>query len=75
MHQVIANQLRSLVLVSILIHTLANIQHDLLAPVQWALNMTYHTTLQATAAQLTFHRDMIMPMSYLAHWHSLCQCH
>ena len=73
MHQVIANQLRSLTLMSLPLHTLANVQQDLLAPVQWALNATFHTTLQATPAQLAFRRDMIMPTSYLAHWHSLHQ--
>jgi transposase InsO family protein len=67
-HQVIANQLRSLQL-----NSLADIQHELLAPVQWAMNRTYHTTLQVTSTQLAFHRDMIMPMSYMAHWHSTPQ--
>ncbi len=33
---------------------------QLLAPVQWAMNSTYHTTLQATSTQLAFHVDMIM---------------
>jgi transposase InsO family protein len=72
-HQVIANQLRSLCLMSIELNSLADIQHELLAPVQWAMNSTYHTTLQATSAKLAFHRDMIMPTSYMAHWQSICQ--
>jgi hypothetical protein len=55
------------------LQTLADIQQDLLAPVQWALNATFHTVLQATPAQLAFCRDMIMPTSYMAHWQSLCQ--
>jgi hypothetical protein len=58
---------------SIKLTSLANIQHELLAPVQWAMNSTYHTTLQATSAQLAFHRDMIMPTSYMVHWQSICQ--
>jgi hypothetical protein len=74
-HQVIANQLRSLCLMSIKLTSLANIQHELLAPVQWAMNSTYHTTLQATSAQLAFHRHMRMPTSYMAHWQSICQRH
>jgi hypothetical protein len=74
-HQVIANQLRSLRLMSIELNSLADIQHELLAPVQWAMNSTYHTTLQATSAQLAFHRDMIMPTSYMAHWQSIHQRH
>jgi transposase InsO family protein len=72
-HQVIANQLRSLRLMSIELNSLADIQHELLAPVQWAMNSTYHTTLQATSTQLAFHCDMIMPTSYMAHWQSICQ--
>jgi transposase InsO family protein len=72
-HQVIANQLRSLCLMSIKLNSLADIQHELLAPVQWAMNSTYHTTLQATSAQLAFHRNMIMPTSYMAHWQSIRQ--
>jgi transposase InsO family protein len=72
-HQVITNQLRSLRLMSIELTSLADIQHELLAPVQWAMNSTYHTTLQVTSAQLAFHRDMIMLTSYMAHWQSICQ--
>jgi hypothetical protein len=74
-HQVIGNQLRSLCLMSIKLTSLADIQHELLAPVQWAMNSTCHTTLQATSAQLAFHRDMIMPTSYMAHWQSIRQRH
>jgi hypothetical protein len=74
-HQVIANQLRSLHLMSIELTSLADIQHELLAPVQWAMNSTYHTTLQATSAQLVFHHDMIMPTSYMAHLQSIHQRH
>jgi hypothetical protein len=72
-HQVIANQLQSLCLMSIELNSLADIQHELLAPVHWAMNSTYHTTLQATSVQLAFHRDMVMPTSFMAHWHSIRQ--
>jgi hypothetical protein len=58
---------------SIELNSLADIQHELLAPVQWAMNSTYHTTLQATSAQLAFHRDMIMTTSHMAHWQSIRQ--
>jgi hypothetical protein len=40
----------------------------LLAPVQWAMNSTFHTTLRATPGQLAFQRDMILPTTYLANW-------
>ncbi len=72
-HQVIANQLQLLHFMTIKLNSLADIQHELLALVQWAMNNTYHTTLQATSTQLAFHRDMIMPTSYMAHWHSIHQ--
>jgi hypothetical protein len=72
-HQVIANQLRSLHLISTKLNSLADIQHELLAPVQWAMNSTYHTTLQVTSAQLAFHCDMVMPTSFMAHWQSIHQ--
>jgi transposase InsO family protein len=72
-HQVIANQLQSLHLMSIELNSLADIQHAILAPVQWAINSTYHTKLQATSTQLAFHHDMIMLTSYMAHWQSICQ--
>jgi hypothetical protein len=72
-HQVIANQLHSLCLMSIELNSLADIQHELLAPMQWEMNSTYHTTLQATFAQLAFHHDMIMLTSYMAHWQSIRQ--
>ena len=72
-HQVIANQLRSLLLMAVELVDLASLQQELLAPVQWAMNSTYHTTLQATPAQLAFQRDMILPTSFVAHWESMRQ--
>jgi transposase InsO family protein len=70
-HQVIANQLQSLRLMSIKLNSLADIHHENLALVQWAMNSTYHTTLQVTSAQLAFHCDMVMPTSFMAHWQSI----
>ena len=66
-HQVIGNLLRSTRLMSKGLSTL-DAQQELLAPVTWAINSTYHTTLQATPGQLAFQRDMIMPTTYLANW-------
>ena len=34
----------------------------------YAMRGTYHTTLQATPAQLVFGRDMIYPIEYVAEW-------
>jgi len=33
-----------------------------------AINITYHTTLKASPAQLVFGRDMIMLTTYLVNW-------
>ena len=35
---------------------------------QWAMNSTYHTVTQATAGQLAFGRDMIMPTKFAIDW-------
>ena len=66
-HQVIGNLLRSTRLMSQALSTL-DAQQEQLAPVTWAINSTYHTTLQATPGQLAFQRDTIMPTTYLANW-------
>jgi hypothetical protein len=34
----------------------------------WAIRSTYHTTLQATACQLMFGRDMIHNIAFRANW-------
>ena len=74
-HQVIRNLLCSTYLMSQSLSTF-KAQQELLAPVTWAINSTYHTTLQAMPGQLAFQRDMIMPTAYLANWaaiHHRCQ--
>jgi hypothetical protein len=42
---------------------------DLLASVAFALRATYHTSMQASPAQMVFGCDMIFPMMYVANWH------
>jgi hypothetical protein len=73
-HQRIANQMCSLNLISLKINTIDDMQQNIVSPVQWALNSTYHTTLQASAGQLASSRDMVMPTSYLAHWACIQTC-
>jgi hypothetical protein len=34
----------------------------------WAINSTYHTTLQATPGQLVFGRDMLLSIPFRADW-------
>ena len=41
---------------------------EVLASVAYAIRSTYHTTLEATPAQLVFGRDMIYPITYVAEW-------
>ena len=41
---------------------------EFLSATAFALRATYHTTLQATPAQLVFGRDMILPISVQADW-------
>ena len=66
-HLVLANMLRA--------SNIANLQlstedpwTEVLASVAYAIRSTYHTTLQATPAQLVFGRDMIYPIQYIAEW-------
>ena len=39
-----------------------------LAACAFAIRSTYHTTLQASPAQLIFGRDMILPIKFNANW-------
>ena len=55
------------------INHLSDIQQEILAPVQWAMNITYHTTLRATPGQLALSRDMILPTAYMAQWEMMRQ--
>jgi hypothetical protein len=47
-------------------------QQELLMPVMWAINTTFHTrTLKASPAQLAFNHDMILPTSFAANWYAI----
>ena len=41
---------------------------EFLSSAAFAIRSTYHTTLQATPAQLVFGRDMILPITFKANW-------
>ena len=43
----------------------------ILAATAWAIQSTYHTTLQATPGQLVFGRDMILPIEHIANQHNI----
>jgi hypothetical protein len=72
-YQTIANQIRTIDLLSLDLTTLSDVQDNIVAPVRRALNSTYHTSLDATPGQLAYGRDMIMPTRYLANWHTIRQ--
>jgi hypothetical protein len=44
-----------------------------LAATMFATRATYHTTLQATPAQLVFGRDAIMNTKFTANWELICK--
>ena len=69
-HQVIGNLLHSSRLIAQDLHTISA-QQELLMPVMWAINTTFHMTLKASPAQLAFNRDMILPTSFAANWYAI----
>jgi hypothetical protein len=69
-HQVIGNLLRSSHLIAQNLDTVSA-QQELLMPVMWAINTTFHTTLKASPAQLPFSCDMILPTSFAANWYAI----
>jgi hypothetical protein len=46
---------------------------EFLAAIGYAIRCTYHTTLEATPAQLVFGRDMFLPISFEANWAKIQQ--
>jgi hypothetical protein len=66
-NQVIGNLLHSSHLIA---QNLATVS-ELLMPVMWAINTTFHTTLKASPAQLAFNCDMIIPTSFTANWYAI----
>jgi hypothetical protein len=69
-HQVIGNLLRSSHLIAQDLDTVST-QQELLMPVMWAINTTFHTALKASPDQLAFSHDMILPTSFAANWYAI----
>jgi hypothetical protein len=69
-HQVIGNLLRSSCLIAQDLDTVSA-QQELLMPVMWAINTTFHTSLKASPAQLAFSHDMNLPTSVAANWYTI----
>jgi transposase InsO family protein len=72
-HQVIGNLLHSNRLIAQDLDTVSA-QQELLMPVMWAINTTFHTTLKASPAQLAFSCDMILPTFFAANWYAINNC-
>ena len=66
-HQVLGNALRSFELEE---RELDEIEPwaSFLAAASYAIRSTYHTTLEATPAQLVYGRDMLLPVTFKADW-------
>jgi hypothetical protein len=69
-HQAIGNLLHSSRLIAQNLDTVSA-QQELLVPVMWAINTTFHATLKASPAQLAFSRDMILPTSFAANSYTI----
>jgi hypothetical protein len=69
-HQVIGNLLHSSRLVAQDLDTVSA-QQELLMPVMWAINTTFHMTLKASPAQLAVSHNMIIPTSFAANWYAI----
>jgi hypothetical protein len=69
-HQIIGNLLHSSHLVTQDLDTVSA-QQELLMPVMWAINTTFHTTLKASPAQLAFNCNMILPTSFATNWDAI----
>ncbi len=72
-HQVIGNLLHSSCLITQDLCTVAT-QQELLMPVMWAINTTFHTTLKASPGQLAFNCNMILPTSFAANRYAINSC-
>ena len=70
-HQVLRNMLRSKSLIEAYEKDVEDPWSDVLASVGWEIRSPYHTTLEASPAQLIYGRDMIFPLQYKAEWEFL----
>lgn len=66
-HQVVQNMIKTKEL-DTLIFDYIDPWAEVLSSVAWAIRASYHSTLQATPAQLVFGRDMLFNMSKVINW-------
>ena len=71
-HQVIGNMIRTQDLEN-KVFDYVNPWGSILTSVAWAVRSSYHTTLEATPAQLVFGRDMAVNLQHVANWKSISQ--
>ena len=69
-HQVLSNMFRTKDL-SKRIFDYVNPWNDILSSVAWAIRASYHSTLQATPAQLVFQRDMVFNIATIVDWRAI----
>lgn len=69
-HQVVGNMIRTQELDN-RVFDYINPWGPILTSVAWAIRSSYHTTLEATPAQLVFGRDMAVNLQHMADWHSI----
>ena len=66
-HQVLGNALRNFEIENRELDD-QNPWDEFLSAAAFAIRSTHHTTLGASPAQLVFHRDMFLPVKYVADW-------
>jgi len=69
-HQVLSNMFRTKDL-SKRVFDYVNPWDEILSSVAWAIRASYHSTLQATPAQLVFQRDMVFNIADIVDWRSI----
>ena len=71
-HQVVVNMLRVKKLTNHIFDYL-DPWGEIFASVAWAIRSSYHSTKEATPAQLVFNRDMVMNIAHIANWKSMAE--
>ena len=69
-HQVLGNMLRTMELEEEELDKQRPFE-PFLAAAAYAIRSTFHTTLEATPAELVFGRNMLLPMQFKADWEAI----
>ena len=71
-HQVVHNMIKTKELDSFLFDYI-DPWGEILSSVRWAINASYHSTLQATPAELVFGRDMLFNIKKMINWKAITE--